>query len=167
MIATATLLRTSGLDAGPPISGAEPCTATAIPAAIEWTWSPWRERPGRAAVALVFTLGAAALVAMLGGGAVLAVLLALAVGGTLAPLLVPARCRVDESGVALSRAFGWERRAWSDLRRARAGRDAIVMSPFTHPRRLDVFRAMVLPIPAARRDVLLAAVRSHCERHEL
>lgn len=144
-----------------------PGAVVADPAAVEWTWSPWRERPGRAAVALGFTLLVFALVVTLVGSAVLAVLMMLAVAGTLAPLLVPSRCRVDHAGIALRSAFGWESRAWSDLRRARPGRDAIVMSPFTRPRRLDVFRAVVLPLPAQGRDALLAAVRMHCERHEL
>ncbi len=148
-----------------PASG--PRAVVAGPGAVEWTWSPWRERPGRAVVALVFTLCVFALVVMLVGSAVLAVLMTLAVAGTLAPLLVPSRCRVDHAGIALRSAFGWESRAWSDLRRARPGRDAIVMSPFTRPRRLDVFRALVLPLPALGRDALLAAVREHCERHEL
>ena len=139
----------------------------AAPAAVVWTWNPWRERPGRAAIALVFTIGVFALVTVLVSSAVLAALLALAAAGTLAPLLVSSQCRVDDAGVALRSAFGWERRAWSDLRRARPGREAIVMSPFTRPRRLDAFRAMVLPLPAAQRETLLGAVRSHCERHEL
>lgn len=159
-------LQSHGAMAAVPVTSPVP-PPDAAPAAVEWTWNPWRERPGRAAIALLFTIFVFALVTVLVSSAVLAALLALAAAGTLAPLLVPSQCRVDDAGVALRSAFGWERRAWSDLRRARPGRDAIVMSPFTRPRRLDAFRAMVLPVPAARREALHAAVRSHCERHEL
>ncbi len=155
-----------GQGAMPVVSVPAPRLDAAL-AAIEWRWNPWRERPGRAAIALVFTIGVYALVTVLLSSAVLGVLLALAAAGTLAPLLIPSQCRIDDAGVALRSAFGWERRVWADLRRARPGRDAIVMSPFTHPRRLDAFRALVLPLPAARRDEVLAAARSHWERHEL
>ena len=137
------------------------------PLPVEWTWSPWRERPVRAAIALAFTVFAFALVSQLTASAVLAVLMALAIAGTLAPLLIPSRCRIDASGVALHGPFGWERRAWSDVKRARPGRDAFVVSPFSTPRRLDAFRALVLPIPDRDRDSVLAGVRTHCERHDL
>ena len=88
-------------------------------------------------------------------------------GGTLSPLIVPQRCRIDAGGVAVRGAFGWERRAWSEIRRARLGAGGVLVSPFARARRLDAFRSLYLPVPAAGRARLETAVRAHLLRHEL
>ena len=139
----------------------------APPAPLEWSWNPWRERPRRATVALAFTLGVWLLLAALGKAPLLATLLGLAVGGTLSPFLVAQRCRIDAERVAVRGAFGWERRAWTPIRRARLGADGVLVSPFARRRRLDAFRALFLPVPAAGRERLLGSLRRHLERHEL
>ena len=65
-----------------PSSAPEPLTA------VEWNWNPWRERPGRALIALGFTLAAWLLLWSVARTPLMALVLALAVGGSLSPLLL-------------------------------------------------------------------------------
>ncbi len=141
--------------------------AAADLARLDWSFDPWREDPRRALLATGCVLAAFLLTRYTGQAAVLAVLLALAVAGTLSPLLVAQRCVIDAAGVAVRGPFGWERRPWAELRRARVAPGSILVSPFLRPGRLDAFRALVLPVPRGRRDELVAAAAGVLERHGL
>jgi hypothetical protein len=134
---------------------------------VEWTYQPWRETPGRATVALGFMVLAAVLVQRAGGSLSLTVLLTLAMTVQLATLLIPTRCRMDATGVMARGLLGWERRAWSGIRRAGIGPRAVLVSPFATARRLDRFRALVLPLPREHRDHLLTEVRTILAEHAL
>jgi hypothetical protein len=134
---------------------------------VSWSWNPWQERPRQAWAAVAFATGSFALLEVASHVLVLSLVLALAVAGTLAPLLVPQRCRVDQDGVAVCGPFGWERRRWQALRRAAPRSGGVLVSPFTRPQRLDRFRALFLPLPAAERESLATALRAHFERHGL
>jgi Bacterial PH domain len=136
-------------------------------AALEWTYQPWRESPGRAAVAAGFTATAAGLLLAASGSAVLTAVLTLAVAAQLAALLVPTRCRVDDEGVRARGPFGWERRDWSVIRRARVGHTGLWVSPYATPRRMDRFRALMLPMPRAERAALVAALEPILDQHHL
>jgi hypothetical protein len=138
----------------------------AAPAPIEWTFRPWSERPRPARLALASTAAIVVLLAVLRLPGFAVVILAAAVTATLAPAWTPLRCRVDETGVHARGPFGWERRPWSRIRRARVlPPGALVVSPYKRRRRLDRFRALVLPFPGAERDRLNRAVSPHLERH--
>jgi hypothetical protein len=118
------------------------------PEVVEWTVSPWRERRARAALAL----GLALLLALTGvwffrGPALVGIVLALAVLSALAPAIVATRCRVDAEGVSRRVLFGWERRSWPGIRRARLDPEGLFVSPFERASRLDAFRGLVLPLP--------------------
>jgi hypothetical protein len=136
-------------------------------AMVEWTYQPWRETPGRATLALGFTVLAAVLLHQVGGSLLLTVLLTLAVAVQLAALLIPTRCRMDATGIMARGILGWERRTWSGIRRVGIGPSGVLVSPFATARRLDRFRALVLPLPRQRRDDLVAAVRTILAEHAL
>uniref|UniRef100_A0A832MMF1 PH domain-containing protein n=1 Tax=Eiseniibacteriota bacterium TaxID=2212470 RepID=A0A832MMF1_UNCEI len=136
-------------------------------APLEWTYNPWRERPGLAVAGTALALGVCAVVGALGEGPLLSAGLAAAGVASLAPLFVPARCRVGADGVARRGPLGWSRRPWAAIRRAVAGPGGLLVSPYTRRHWLDPWRAMFLPLPSARRAVLLAALRSRLEDHGL
>jgi hypothetical protein len=139
----------------------------AAPAAepLEWSFNPWRERPGLASLALVLVLGACALVASLRESPVLTLGLSLAAVASLSPLFTPTVCRVDGDGVARRGPLGWSRRTWADLRRVTLGAGGLFVSPYLRRTWRDAHRALFLPLPAARSERLLAAldpiVRDH------
>jgi len=151
---------------GAPAMEAAP-EGTTSPAPVEWSWNPWRERPRPAWIALAASALSAVILLVAGAGPVLAAILTLAVAGMLSPLLLPSHCRVDDTGVAVRGAFGWERRAWSSLRRARPTADGFLVSPFASAHRLDPFRALALPLPASGRSSLAAPLCAHFESHGL
>jgi hypothetical protein len=162
----ATTLRSDQPEAPSSPSNAEPAESDSGPP-LEWRFNPWRERPLTSALASLFTLGSIGLLAVLGvkplGYAALGAALAFSLG----PLLLPSRCRVDDEGVAHRRVLGWERRRWSDIRRAVRVRGGLLLSPFEHPQRLDSFRALLLPMPRHDRGALNARLAPRLARHGL
>ena len=136
-------------------------------APLEWSFNPWRERPTASALTLAVTAAIALFLWSTGVPPLAVVGLAMATAGSFAPLLVPARCRVDDQGVAHRGAFGWERRAWTEIRRVARVRGGLLVSPFEHPRRFDSFRALLLPMPRVDRPHLTAEVAPHLSRHGL
>jgi hypothetical protein len=117
------------------------------PLPLEWSYNPWRDRPGRAAVALVASLLCCALAVTLRLPTVPTLLLCVVSVATLAAGFLPVRCRVDEAGVI--RRSGWlaERRAWDQLRRAVRRPDGVWLSPYRSRHWLDPYRALYLPFP--------------------
>jgi hypothetical protein len=132
---------------------------------VEWSFNPWRERPGRAGVAAGVAVAMCVAVAALGIPMLVTLGLCLATLGALSPAFSPSRCRLDDAGAGRRGPFGWERRRWSEIRRAHAGRRAIVLSPYAHPHRLDAFRALVLPLPTRTAAPDPALLRGVIERH--
>ena len=115
---------------------------------VEWTISPWREDPTRAALAVIAALLLWLLAAwLLAGDRLPGTLVGLAALGALAPGMTPTRCRVDADSVARRGLFAWERRAWSDIRRAQVSASGLFVSPFAQRNRLDRFRGLFLPLP--------------------
>ncbi len=140
------------------------------PATVEWTVSPWREDPARAALAVLAALLLGLLAAwLLAGERFLATLMGLAVLGVLAPGMTPIACRVDDDGVARRVLFAWHRRTWPEIRRARLSANGLFVSPFARRSRLDRFRGLYLPVPrrTARAEALLEALRQEVQRHGL
>lgn len=140
------------------------------PTAVEWTISPWREDPARAAFAVIAALFLWLLAAwLLPAERLLSTLMGLAVLVVLAPGMTPTQCRVDGSGVARRVLFAWERRAWPEILRARVGVHGLFVSPFARRSRLDRFRGLFLPVPrrAADSAPLLEALRQEVGRHGL
>jgi len=139
-------------------------------AAVEWTISPWREDPARAAFAVIAALLLWLLAAwLLPGERLLSTLMGLAVLVVLAPGMTPTQCRVDDNGVARRVLFAWDRRAWPEILRARVGVDGLFVSPFARRSRLDRFRGLFLPVPRRAADTapLLEALRQEVGRHGL
>jgi hypothetical protein len=96
-----------------------------------------------------------------------ALLLCIVFVSMLAPSFAPARCRVDDDGVAVRGASGWVRREWASIRRARLTERGLLVSPMRHARWMDPYRAVFLPFPAARAAELAAALKTYLERHDL
>jgi hypothetical protein len=142
--------------------------AAGAPPAVEWTVSPWRDDPGRASLVAIAALALWLLAArLLAGERLLSTLMGVAVLGVLAPGMVPTRCRVDGAGVARRGLFGWDRRAWTDIRRARVDPRGLHVSPFPRRSRLDRFRGLFLPVPRRTADpaALLETLRGELDRH--
>lgn len=133
--------------------------------AVEWSFNPWRERPARSVVAAAVALGLCLMVLAWRESAVLSVALCMAAVMSLSPALTPLMCRVDDQGVARRGALGWERRRWSDLRRAVLRRAGLRVSPYAKPHWLDGTRGMVLPFPAAAGESLVPSIAPHLHRH--
>jgi hypothetical protein len=142
--------------------------ADAAPAEpLEWTYQPWRERPGRAALAAVGAFGVCVLILRLGLAPFTAALLCIVTVSLIAPTFVPARCRVDAAGVAVRGPAGWTRRAWTDIRRARSGPHGLLVSPFSRRHWLDPYRSLFLPFPAAESAALGRALSARLAGHDL
>jgi hypothetical protein len=135
---------------------------------LEWTVSPWREAPARAALAVAATLLLALLAAwLMAGERLLGALMGAAVLVVLAPGMTPTQCRVDGDGVARRALFGWDRRAWPEIRRARIGAGGLFVSPLARGSRLDRFRGLFLPVPRRTEGAerLLATLQQELGRH--
>ncbi|TMQ70181.1 MAG: hypothetical protein E6K80_09320 [Candidatus Eisenbacteria bacterium] len=117
------------------------------PALLEWSFNPWRDRPGRAATTVVAALACCTLAACLGLPGILTVILCVLCVSTLAAGFVPVRCRLDERGVVVHSAWVAERRAWDQLQRAVRGRDGVLLSPYRDRHWLEAYRAVFLPFP--------------------
>jgi hypothetical protein len=134
---------------------------------LEWSFNPWRDRPLAAIAATLMTVAMCLLIASLGEPPLVRVILALAVLGTLSPVLSPARCRVDEDGVQMRGPFGTARRSWSELRRAATRPAGVLLSPYARPHWLDPYRGLLLPIPGRDREGLVRELRGRLEAHGL
>jgi hypothetical protein len=137
---------------------------------VEWTISPWREDPARAAFVVIAALLLWLLAAwLLPEERLLSTLMGLAGLVVLAPGMTPTQCRVDGNGVARRVLFAWDRRAWSEILRASVGAHGLFVSPFARRSRLDRFRGLFLPVPHRSADpaTLLEALRLEVGRHGL
>jgi hypothetical protein len=133
-------------------------------APVEWRFDPWRERPRAAALGVGASLGMAALVLAMGEHPLITAVLALVGAAALSPVFTPARCRLDDDGAARRGPWGWERRAWAEIRRALLGPGGLMVSPFARPSWLDPYRGLVLPLPrgdARVRAAVAAQLASH------
>lgn len=137
---------------------------------LEWTIDPWRESPVRAVVtaalcvALPVVLLRAELAPLMAGA------LWIAFVWSVSERLLPRRFRVDESGVAQRHVLVWERRAWSDIRRARLTAAGLWVSPQSTPSRLDAFRGFWLPLgrsTSPERDSLRVELERRLGAHGL
>lgn len=142
-----------------------PAPDSGASAPVQWSFNPWRERPLRSGVAALFALGLCALVLASRESWVLSVALCLAAVTTLSPALTPLECRVDDDGVARRGPLGWERRRWSDLKRAALRRGGLSVSPYARRHWLDETRGLYLPLPSAIRDALAPSITPHLQRH--
>jgi len=136
-------------------------------AALEWSYNPWRDRPGRASVALVAAIACCMVATSLGLPVVPTLILCVVCVATLAAGFVPVRCRLDDSGVA--RRSGWfaEHRAWDQLRRAVRRTDGVWLSPYRSHHWLDAYRALYLPIPTGTGAPAREALNRILEHHGL
>lgn len=136
-------------------------------APLEWTYNPWRERPGLATAGGVSALLLCVLAAGAGEGPILTLGLCVAGVASLSPLFAPSRCRVTEDGVARRGPMGWSRRPWRAIRRAAAGPGGVLVSPYARRHWLEPWRSLFLPLPAGCRDALLPELRARLAEHGL
>ncbi len=131
-----------------------PATAAPTCAAVVWVYDPWRERPRTAALATACALALCALVVWARLPFLMGAALCVLCVGSFAPAIAPVECRLDDAGAARRGLLGWERRPWREVRRVERVRGGALLSPFERPQWLDRTRAMLLPMPPARRDEL-------------
>ena len=116
-----------------------------VPCARDW-------RLTAATLALLLLILFAVYVAFghLGWVAISAVLLF----GALAPFFCPTTYTLDDEGVAAKGPFGTARRDWDALRSHRVDTTGVLLSPFSHPSRLDGFRGIYLRFQDNREQVM-------------
>ncbi|MEO5617735.1 MAG: hypothetical protein ABIS67_08185 [Candidatus Eisenbacteria bacterium] len=151
--------------AAPDSAAASDSVAATAEAALEWSVDPWREAPLRAIAGFVAVVALGMLAVRwsptpLAGWALAVALLAL-----LAPAYLPVRCRLDDAGVGRRLGLGWERRAWTDIRRARITGQGLYVSSLRHGGPLEPFRGLLLPLPRAAAPALHHALARAIEAH--
>ena len=143
-----------------------PAAGESARSGIEWTYDPWRENARVAGLSAACAALLCALVTSLREPLLVTAGLVLVCGAACAPAISRAECRADERRAARRGPLGWERRPWAAIRRIEALPSAILLSPYARRHLLDAQRGLTLPVPAARRDELLALVRAAWEAHE-
>ena len=114
---------------------------------LEWSYNPWRERPGRA---LAGCLGAAAfglVVISLRLPWVMAFALSVSAVAPLAIVFLPVRLRLDQGGVTRRCGPLAETRSWQRVRRAVRRREGVLLTPFRARSWLDAYLGFFLPVP--------------------
>lgn len=142
-------------------------TAEADRRGIEWSYNPWRERPGAATVATAAALGLCIAVAQMKLSIVVTLGLSLAIVGALSPLIAPARCRLDDEGASRRGPLGWNQRPWKRIRSGKIARGGLLVTPYTTRHWLDSTRGLFLPLPAHTRVSLVARIRPRLAEHGL
>lgn len=153
------------MSAGENTTPAPGADALPLAAPVEWSFNPWRERPGRSAAAALLALGLCVLVLAWRESVVLSAAVCLAAVASLSPALTPLACRVDDDGVAKRGPLGWERRRWIDLRRAALRPRGLRVSPYRTRHWLDETRGMFLPLPSSSSATLAPSIEPHLHRH--
>jgi hypothetical protein len=153
--------RNAGAEAG------GPAARDAEDPALEWSFNPWRQDAARALAGAVAIVAVGVLLAALRVVPAMSALLVVAFAVSLGPAWLKAHCRVDHAGVARRLALGWERRAWSELRRAVVRRDGLFVSSLAGAGVLASFRGLWLPVPAEARDALIPELRRRVAAHGL
>ena len=126
---------------------------------LDWQFDPWRERPAKTGLLLLFNLAILAVVYLTfpekGWTGLAAVLL---FGATLS-MLVPIRYRLDESGVTVHflgiRSF----RPWAHYRNFYSHGNGIFLTAMARPSALDPFRGHFIFFNRNREQVVAYAGR--------
>ena len=118
---------------------------------ICWTVHPARRRPGvaLAVLALLAAVTVAARVALGPAQSWLAWPMMVLMLGSLSPFFLPTRYELDGAGVGIGHGLVRRRRAFSGIRRIEVDGERALLSPFPRPRRLDRFRALIVPLEGA------------------
>ena len=151
-----------------PATGAREATPTsASEAPLEWSYNPWRQNAAGAVAGTLVILLVWAILTSLRLVPVMGALLMLVFAFSLGPAYLVAHCRVDDAGVGRRIVFGWDRRAWTELRRAVTTRDGLFVSPVPEPGLRASFRGLWLPVPIGERLRLLPELRRRVAQHGL
>ena len=129
------------------------------PASVSWSYDPWRERPGAAAIAVTAVLAFWLAIVWLRFPLVFAIALGAMAAAPLLPAFVPAACRVGATGASRRGLFVTSERGWRDVRRIDDVPIGVLLSPFSTRDWRDATRALTLPMPAPRRAELRGLVR--------
>lgn len=117
------------------------------PEFLEWTYNPWRERPGRALAGCAGAVSFCGVILLLGLPLVMAVALAIAAVAPLAIVCLPMRLRLDESGASRRCGPLAETRSWQRVRRVVRHREGVLLTPFRARSWLDAYLGFFLPFP--------------------
>lgn len=114
---------------------------------LEWSYNPWRERPGRALAGCLAVLGFCGLLLLLRLPFVMAAALAVATLAPLAAVFLPVRVRLDEGGATRRLGPFAETRPWTRVRRAVRRRQGVLLTPFQARSWRDAYAGFFLPFP--------------------
>lgn len=134
------------------------------PETVCWVYDPWIERPRVAWTAAIVALVLCAIVVSAGEPLLVSLGLCLFCVGAFAPALTRVECRIEAAGVARRGWLGWERRDWRSIRRMDRLPAGVMVSPYDRRHILDAARGLVLPMPAAKREMLTRLVAEGMER---
>lgn len=152
-------------------TGLASAMADAIPgvrderAVLTWRYDPWREHPVTASTAAVLALAMCVLIASLREPLLLTLALSVLCVASFSPAVTPVECRVGADDLARRGLLGWERRPWSAIRRLVPLPEGVLASPYATRHWLEGMRGLVLPLPAAQRVELLAALEAQFASH--
>jgi hypothetical protein len=144
------------IDRTPPAAGEAP---------LEWRVEPWREARARALASIAITAALAGIAVRVAPAPLVGWGLTVALLATLGPAFMPVTCRVDPAGVARRVAWGWERRAWDEIRRMRLDSTGLYVSTLAHGGALEPFRGLMLPLPRGASRELVAALQREVAAH--
>jgi hypothetical protein len=147
----------------PGAAGAAEVAAAQSP--LEWRVDPWRESPLRAVAGFVAVVALGMLAVRMSPVPLAGWALAISLLAMVAPAYLPMRCRVDDAGIARRLWLSWERRAWTDIRRARITEQGLYVSSLRHGGPLEPFRGLLLPLPRAAAPTLHLALARAIEAH--
>ncbi len=127
---------------------------------LRWTAHPAKRRPRDVAlVAAVVLLSSWAVMVAL-RSFFLAGLAAVILLVSVAAFLAPTHYALTALGVEQRRLGRRSFRPWTELRRARIGPGAALLSPFARPHRLERYRGVMVYFDGADRAQVIAAVRA-------
>jgi hypothetical protein len=115
---------------------------------------PARERPLVAVLVILFVTAIGVLAGQTIGLAWASWLFAAILLGSISSFLLPTTYELDEAGITVRHALTARRRLRKQIRRVDIGSEAALLSPYRTPRRLDRFRALLVPLRGAPPEAL-------------
>jgi hypothetical protein len=135
------------------------------PVPLTWVVRPLRDDPMRAIAAFLSSMAIVLLAARFAPSPLSAVTLAVLILVSLAPAFLPIECRVEAGGVRRRVGWGWERRQWTDIRRARLNQRGLYVSTLLNGGALEPFRGLFLPLPRAAAPELMKELSERLRAH--
>lgn len=125
---------------------------------LEWTIHPVKRRPLTSTLVTLFIVLISVVVYMAAESFAFAALALVVLFASLAKFYFPTTYRLNDRCITIKTTTQTVRKNWSTYRNSYADKNGVLLSPFTHPSRLENFRGLYL-IFADNRDEVIAFIR--------